>query len=216
MSAGAFGRTPAGVRAGRSRCGSANCCRATRRFRSGGRRIGSSRSDRSNSCESCWRPRGDEALPVTVLGGGSNVVVADEGVRGVVVRLHLTAIEQIAGHHGSRGSRRDDERPGPMDDRSRSGRTRSVGGDAGHRRRRDLRQRALRRARHRRPRVGRRSSRPETARWRRLPGRLGFALRHEPAAADRRDPGVGRTSTWRRAIRRNCERSRARRWRIVN
>jgi len=33
-------------------------------------------------------------VPVTVLGGGSNVVAPDEGLRGVVVRLHLTAISQ--------------------------------------------------------------------------------------------------------------------------
>jgi UDP-N-acetylmuramate dehydrogenase len=33
-------------------------------------------------------------VPVTMLGGGSNVLVADAGVRGVVVRLHATAITQ--------------------------------------------------------------------------------------------------------------------------
>jgi UDP-N-acetylmuramate dehydrogenase len=35
-------------------------------------------------------------VPVTVLGGGSNVLIADTGVRGVVVRLALDAIEQPA------------------------------------------------------------------------------------------------------------------------
>lgn len=35
-------------------------------------------------------------VPVTVLGGGSNVVVSDEGVRGVVMRIHLTGISQPA------------------------------------------------------------------------------------------------------------------------
>ena len=34
------------------------------------------------------------AVPVTILGGGSNVLVADDGVRGVVIRLHLTEISQ--------------------------------------------------------------------------------------------------------------------------
>jgi len=34
------------------------------------------------------------SVPVTVLGGGSNVLVADGGVRGVVIRLHLTEISQ--------------------------------------------------------------------------------------------------------------------------
>jgi UDP-N-acetylmuramate dehydrogenase len=36
-------------------------------------------------------------IPVTMLGGGSNVLVADAGVAGVVVRLRLTAIEQLDG-----------------------------------------------------------------------------------------------------------------------
>jgi UDP-N-acetylmuramate dehydrogenase len=35
-----------------------------------------------------------ERVPVSVLGGGSNVLIADTGVRGVVIRLHLTAITQ--------------------------------------------------------------------------------------------------------------------------
>jgi UDP-N-acetylmuramate dehydrogenase len=34
------------------------------------------------------------AIPVTILGGGSNVVIADEGIRGVVIRPHLTSINQ--------------------------------------------------------------------------------------------------------------------------
>ena len=38
----------------------------------------------------------DASVPVTVLGGGSNVLVADDGVRGVVVRLQLTGIAQPA------------------------------------------------------------------------------------------------------------------------
>jgi UDP-N-acetylmuramate dehydrogenase len=33
-------------------------------------------------------------VPVTLLGGGSNVVISDEGIRGAVVRLHLTHIHQ--------------------------------------------------------------------------------------------------------------------------
>ena len=35
-------------------------------------------------------------VPVTVLGGGSNVVVSDDGVRGMVIRVLLTAISQAA------------------------------------------------------------------------------------------------------------------------
>ncbi len=33
-------------------------------------------------------------VPVTLLGGGSNVIVSDDGIRGVVVRLRLTSISQ--------------------------------------------------------------------------------------------------------------------------
>jgi UDP-N-acetylmuramate dehydrogenase len=36
----------------------------------------------------------EASVPVTVLGGGSNVVVSDHGIRGVVVRLLLTDISQ--------------------------------------------------------------------------------------------------------------------------
>ena len=36
----------------------------------------------------------ETATPVTILGGGSNVVVADEGIRGVVLRLQMTSITQ--------------------------------------------------------------------------------------------------------------------------
>lgn len=35
--------------------------------------------------------------PVTVLGGGSNVLIGDRGIRGVVARLRLTAIEPVDG-----------------------------------------------------------------------------------------------------------------------
>src|SRR6188768_3244736 len=36
----------------------------------------------------------DCEIPVTILGGGSNVVIADDGLRGVVIRPHLTSISQ--------------------------------------------------------------------------------------------------------------------------
>lgn len=39
----------------------------------------------------------DAGVPVTVLGGGSNVLVADDGVRGVVIRLHGGQIRRVAG-----------------------------------------------------------------------------------------------------------------------
>jgi UDP-N-acetylmuramate dehydrogenase len=37
-----------------------------------------------------------EHLPVTILGGGSNVLVADDGLRGVVVRVHGGDVSEIA------------------------------------------------------------------------------------------------------------------------
>jgi UDP-N-acetylmuramate dehydrogenase len=36
-------------------------------------------------------------VPVTVLGGGSNVLVADQGVRGVVIRVHGGDVERLDG-----------------------------------------------------------------------------------------------------------------------
>jgi UDP-N-acetylmuramate dehydrogenase len=38
----------------------------------------------------------DACVPVTVIGGGSNLLVADEGVRGLVVRLHGGTIEPVS------------------------------------------------------------------------------------------------------------------------
>lgn len=38
----------------------------------------------------------ERTLPLVVLGGGSNVVVSDRGINGVVARLRLTGIQQIA------------------------------------------------------------------------------------------------------------------------
>jgi UDP-N-acetylmuramate dehydrogenase len=38
----------------------------------------------------------DANLPVTVLGGGSNVLVADEGLRGIVIRIHGGDVRRIA------------------------------------------------------------------------------------------------------------------------
>jgi UDP-N-acetylmuramate dehydrogenase len=37
---------------------------------------------------------GDTGIPVTLVGGGSNVLVGDLGIRGVVIRLRLTDIEE--------------------------------------------------------------------------------------------------------------------------
>jgi UDP-N-acetylmuramate dehydrogenase len=40
----------------------------------------------------------DDVVPVTVLAGGSNVLVGDRGIRGVVVRLKLTGISMSGAH----------------------------------------------------------------------------------------------------------------------
>lgn len=36
----------------------------------------------------------DRGLPITVLGGGSNVLIADEGIRGAVIKIALDGIEE--------------------------------------------------------------------------------------------------------------------------
>ncbi len=46
------------------------------------------------SLEAVLRLAASNGLPVTVLGGGSNVLVADAGVRGMVVRPRLTGISE--------------------------------------------------------------------------------------------------------------------------
>ena len=43
----------------------------------------------------------DRGLPVTILGGGSNVVVADGGVDGLVVRMAARGLELERGHDGA-------------------------------------------------------------------------------------------------------------------
>src|SRR5687768_6621998 len=37
----------------------------------------------------------EHGVPITVLGGGSNVLIADEGIRGVVLRVHGGEVERI-------------------------------------------------------------------------------------------------------------------------
>src|SRR4029453_3115782 len=41
----------------------------------------------------------EHALPVTVLGGGSNVLVADAGIRGLVIRMHGGEVRRGGGSH---------------------------------------------------------------------------------------------------------------------
>ncbi len=37
----------------------------------------------------------DEGVPVTIIGGGSNLLIADEGIRGLVIRIHGGEVRQI-------------------------------------------------------------------------------------------------------------------------
>ncbi|HEY6358414.1 MAG TPA: UDP-N-acetylmuramate dehydrogenase [Vicinamibacterales bacterium] len=46
----------------------------------------------------------DASVPVHVIGGGSNLLVSDAGVRGVVLRLELTRIEQAGEHRVRAGA----------------------------------------------------------------------------------------------------------------
>ena len=90
-------------------------------------------------------------VKVTLLGGGSNVLVADGGIRGLVIRPkggdRSTARSAIGS--GARGCGGHHQRPGALDHQSRLRRSRSVGGNAGHGGRRHLRQRALEEHQHR-------------------------------------------------------------------
>ena len=38
----------------------------------------------------------DANVPVTVLGGGSNVLIADSGIRGIVIRVHGGDVTSVA------------------------------------------------------------------------------------------------------------------------
>ena len=92
----------------------------------------------------------EAGVPVTMLGGGSNVLVSDDGVRGLVIRPRGGEVSRVDDDAHPRGCRGDDQRACPMDDQSRLRRSRSLGGHAGNGWRRHPRQRAFRRAPHRR------------------------------------------------------------------
>ncbi len=53
-------------------------------------------ADSIEALQAVLRIANDSGLPVVLLGGGSNVLVADAGVRGVVVRPRLTGISQTS------------------------------------------------------------------------------------------------------------------------
>ena len=121
-------------------------------FKVGGPADCCSRRDRATRSSRARRWRASAGVPVTLLGGGSNVLIADAGVRGLVLRPRGGDIEPDRRRPRPRRCGGHDQRAGALDDQARAGRPRSVGGHAGHRRRRDLRQRALRRPADRRSR----------------------------------------------------------------
>ena len=84
-------------------------------------------------------------IPITVLGGGSNVLVSDAGVRGIVVRVHGGEVREIDASTDPGRRRRHDQRAGAMDRESWCGWNRSMGGNAGNGRRCSVWQRALQR-----------------------------------------------------------------------
>ena len=65
-------------------------------------------------------------VPVTIIGGGSNLLIADQGIRGLVIRARRRGPPDRCGT-GSRRCRRDDQRSGPLDDCPRPGQPRSLG-----------------------------------------------------------------------------------------
>ena len=76
------------------------------------------------------------ALPVTVLGGGSNVLIADRGLRGLVIRVHGGDVTRIDAATIRADGGVTINGLG-VDDQPRCRRSRSVGRYARHRRRRD-------------------------------------------------------------------------------
>jgi UDP-N-acetylmuramate dehydrogenase len=55
------------------------------------------KAERAEEVRRAIRAAREHGVPVTVLGGGSNVLVADEGVRGLVIRMHGGEVRQIDG-----------------------------------------------------------------------------------------------------------------------
>ncbi len=51
---------------------------------------------RADDVRQAIRAAREQGVPVTVLGGGSNVLVADHGVRGLVIRMHGGEVSQTA------------------------------------------------------------------------------------------------------------------------
>src|SRR5204863_1109188 len=54
------------------------------------------RAQRTADVRSAVAAAREDGMPVTVLGGGSNVLVADAGVRGLVIRVHGGDVRPVA------------------------------------------------------------------------------------------------------------------------
>ena len=170
---------------------------------------------RPTSCGRRSRSRATRGVPVTVLGGGSNVLVADAGVRGLVIRVHggdvaavdartrsapTPASRSTAWCAGRSTAASPASRPGPAHPGTVGG---AIHGNAHFQGRLigELVERVD--ARRRRGGTRRRGAR----------GGDGIRLRLQPAAAHAARSSCRRTSASRRASRRRCAPSRASRWR---
>ena len=192
-------------------------CAATRRFTSADRPTGCSRRDRATRSSTRSRWPHERSVPVTMLGGGSNVLVADcrrPRARHAAARRRHSPTGRRARPRRRGG---DDQRPRALDDQARRRRPRGVGRHARNGRRRDFRQRALRRpadrraGRHRVRLASRDGVVSEVARR-----RHGVRIRSQPAAGRPARCCCRRTSPCRRATRPRCARWRGDRWRSAN
>ena len=50
---------------------------------------------RQTRCARRWHSPRTHAIPVAALGGGSNVLVPDEGIRGLVIRVHGGSVTRL-------------------------------------------------------------------------------------------------------------------------
>ncbi len=71
-------------------------------------------------------------VAVTVIGGGSNVLVADAGIRGLVLRVHGGEVTALDDPFDPRRCRRHHQWPGPLDHQPRCLRARGLGRYAGN------------------------------------------------------------------------------------
>ena len=133
--------------------------RSSRRCASAARRTCSRRPTTRFELRGLVRFARSRELPLTLLGRGSNVVISDRGVRGLVVHVRAEG-SRIDGTHVRRRGRRADGARRHGDAEGRPDRAGVRAGDPGQRRRRGLgERRRARLGRQADPRVGRRAAR---------------------------------------------------------